>query len=99
MSATLADPDTRFPGLPDGTAYDVAAVVEARTAGLWVLVAHLRDGGCPDPHSPDLLAQLVARVEAECWWAEDWADELRDVVVGACEAVEDQIARVRRWTR
>lgn len=96
---TLADPDTRFPGLDDGVAASVAAVIEARTAGLWVLVAHLRDGGCPDPTRVDLLHSLVDRVEIAAYDAGHWADEPRDVVVEACVAVEDLIDRVLKATR
>ena len=102
---TIADPDTRFPGLPDGTAASVAAVVEARTAGLWVLVAHLRDGGCPTPISPASYGQLlvalssvVADVEEAAWEA-DWPEDLRATVVGACIDVEGLIKRVREVTR
>ena len=95
---TLADPDTRFPGLPDGTAASVAAVVEARTAGLWVLVAHLRDGGCPFPNSLDVMASVVTRVERLAWET-DWTAELRDVVLDACSDVEGLIKLLRKVTR
>jgi hypothetical protein len=95
----LADPDTRFPGLPDGTAYDVAAVVEARTAGLWVLVKHLRDGGCPRPTLPDVLLTVVRRAESEAYFADDWTEQLRDAVIGACADVENLISRARQVTR
>jgi hypothetical protein len=98
MAARFADPDTRFPGLPDGAAYDVAAVVEARTAGLWVLVEHLRANGCPNPNWPDLLSTVVADAEYAAWEA-DWPEDLRVAVVGACIDIEGLIERVREVTR
>ncbi len=95
---TFADPDTRFPGLDDGTAHAVAAVVEASTAALRVLVDHLRDVGCPDPTRLDLMSELVARVECAAWEA-DWPEELRVAVVGACIDVEGLIKHTGEVTR
>jgi hypothetical protein len=94
----LADPDTRFPGLADGAAYDVAAVVDARTAGLWVLVDHLRDSGCPHPARCDVLHTVVCDAEHAAWEA-DWDEALRGVVLEACADVERLISHLREATR
>ena len=105
QAVTALDPESRFPGLPDGMAYSVAAVVEARTAGLWVLVSHLRESGCPVPIGPDsyarflaVLASAVADVEYAAWDA-DWPDELRGAVVDACIDIEGLISHIREVTR
>ncbi len=98
MTAVL-DPETRFPGLPDGMAHAVAAVVEARTAGLWVLARHLRDSGCPFPARADVMAELVGRVEDEALECPEWPVGLREAVVTACADVAGVVSRLRAATR
>ena len=87
---TLADPDTRFPGLPDGLAYDVAAVV----AGLPALVEHLRSGGCPAPSHPEALRSVLDDVEYAAFLADRWTDALRDEVFAAVDRIDQ--ARTRK---
>ena len=87
---TLADPDTRFPGLPDGLAYDVAAVI----AGLPALVEHLRSGGCPDPSHPEALRSVLDNVENAAFLADHWTDQERAYVLAAVDRVDQ--ARTRK---
>lgn len=59
-----ADPDALYPGLPDGEAYTVAAVVDAARAGSLVpIVASLRDAGCPSPASADAIRSWITTAE------------------------------------
>lgn len=77
--AGVASPDDLYPGLDDGLAYDVAAVVAGRDA----LIRHLRDAGCPAPTHPAAIASVLADVGqavAEAGWSEESYREVDDAI-------------------
>lgn len=86
ISAAHTDtPEFRFPGLDDGEAATVAAVVDAAEHGIGILVQHLANGGCPDPNDPHALRAEMVAAESAALTAADWPDRLREEV---CEAVD-----------
>jgi len=75
------DPEIRFPGLPDGFAYDLAAVHQ----GPAKFAAHLRAGGCPVPGHPESMRSVLDPLEDEVHLVEGWTTFQRDKALVAID--------------
>lgn len=95
MTAAL-DPEVRFPGLPDGWAYAVAAVVASAVEGPPALVTQAEADGCPFPSSRCVLESMVSQVEDLVLEVDGWTDAQRDEVFAAVDRIRPQIREVTR---
>lgn len=77
------DTESRFPGLPDGCAYDLAAAFRGPTA----FTEHLRAGGCPVPTHPEAVRSVLDPLEDEVYLVEGWTTFQRDDALGAIDRI------------
>ncbi len=83
---TLAveNPELAYPGLPDGMAWDVAALV----AGAAAFDRHFNSVGCSTPYHPAVPTFALGGVAAAVEAAHDWPFDLRERVLYALALVQ-----------
>ncbi len=75
----VENPELTYPGLPDGMAYDVAALV----AGAAAFDRHVVAVGCPAPYHPAVPTFALVGVADAVESAHDWPSDLRERVLYA----------------